>query len=257
MLIDIFMTTKDRGSLFKKSLQSFFDCTDRTVTPYRLTVVRDGDFADTRFVNDYDFVDHVLTHNKNLGLGPSINQALAHIDALNKYYGSSVHKGHSQMYEKSDFICYCQDDLLYSKGWLERMIKFFIIFEKNCKLGFASGVECIEHQEGLKDLGNGMLLKHYIRAAQMFGRTEYWMSMYPIPAFDPETRQLRAKPNDGIGSGVDWHFIRNHENSVCRTGRTCLVFPGLVKHMGYDQSTWLKREMPESESDKLEINASR
>ena len=76
--------------------------------------------------------------------------------------------------------------------------------------------------------------------------------MYPIHPFDPETGRKRAKPNDGMGSGVDWWFIRNHDNSVCKTGKTCLVLPGLVKHLGYNQSTWLQngREMPESTEDK-------
>ena len=87
----------------------------------------------------------------------------------------------------------------------------------------------------------------------MFARRSYWMSMFPIPRFDPETGQVRAKPNDGLGSGVDWHVIRNHQNSICKTGRTCLVLPGLLQHMGFNKSTWLNRELPESELDKAII----
>ena len=89
----------------------------------------------------------------------------------------------------------------------------------------------------------------------MVARREYWQSLMPIPRFDPETGRIRAKPNDGMGSGVDWHLIRNHENSVCKTGRTCLVMPGLLRHVGYDKSTWLNREMPESKLDKDIIKA--
>lgn len=149
----------------------------------------------------------------------------------------------------TQFICYCQDDLLYTKGWLERLAKMFMLMEKQYNLGFASGVECIEHAVK-KDLGNGLLLKDWIRAAQMFGRRDYWLSMFPITRFDPETGRIRAKPNNGIGSGVDWHFIRNHQNSVCKSGKTCLVIPGLVRHMGYKESTWLNGELPESDNDK-------
>lgn len=78
--------------------------------------------------------------------------------------------------------------------------------------------------------------------------------MYPIPRLDPETGRVRANPHLGIGSGVDWHFVRNHENSICRTGRTCLVIPGLLQHAGYKESTWLQRELPESEEDKRTID---
>jgi glycosyltransferase involved in cell wall biosynthesis len=195
-------------------------------------------------------IDHILFHQENLGLGPSINQALMHISALNswgEFDSRALDPGNI-----TQFICYCQDDLLYTKGWLERLAKMYMLMEKQYNLGFASGVECVEHAV-CKDIGNGMLLKDWIRAAQMFGRREYWMSMYPITRFDPETGNVRAKPNNGIGSGVDWHFIRNHPNSVCKSGKTCLVIPGLVKHMGYKESTWLNRELPESESDKRAI----
>jgi hypothetical protein len=149
-----------------------------------------------------------------------------------------------------------QDDLLFSPKWLETLIKRFTLFEKKYNLGFASGLECVEHKTQL-DIGGGNLLKQWIRAACMFGRRSYWESMMPIPRFDPETGRERAKPNDGMGSGVDWHVIRNHENSVCKTGKTCLVVPGLVTHNGYDQSTWLARELPESEDDKKKIEEAR
>ena len=150
------------------------------------------------------------------------------------------------------YVVMCQDDLLYTKNWLPILTSRFRAYGMQYPLGFASGVECIEHPVK-KDLGNGIVLKDWIRASQMLSTREYWMSLMPIPAFDPETGRLRAKPNDGMGSGVDWWLIRNHENSVCKTGRTCLVMPGLVQHAGYDQSTWLKRELPESQSDKEKV----
>lgn len=249
MLVDIFITYKDREDLFKQSLESLYDCTKRD--QFRLTVICDGGGIPS-FLNNF-FPDHVLVHKDNMGLGPSINQALSHIDALNLYYGSELAKDLSKT---SELVCYSQDDLLYSKDWLEVLVQSFFIYEWK-KIGFASGVECVEHpvKEKLPNIGSHKaLLKDWIRAAQMMARRSYWMSMYPIPRWDPETKNIRAKPNNGIGSGVDWWFIRNHENSVCKTGRSCLVLPGLVKHLGYNKSTWLDRELPESDSDKRVIN---
>ena len=252
MIADIFITTKQRPHLLRQSLESFKSTTNPK--HYRLTIINDGYDAETlKVLNDISSelkIDHIITHRDNLGLGPSINQALAHISSLNAWAADKLAPDADNI---APFICYCQDDLLYTDGWLERLAKMFILFEKQYKLGFASGVECIEHV-AKKDIGNGMILKDWIRAAQMFGRLEYWLSMYPITRFDPETGRIRAKPNDGVGSGVDWHFIRNHSNSICKTGRTCLVIPGLVKHMGYKESTWLKRELPESNSDKVVID---
>jgi len=144
---------------------------------------------------------------------------------------------------------YVQDDVLYSNGWLEKLSSKYLQLLHPLKLGFASGIECVEHP-AKKDLGNGMVLKDWIRATCMMATHSYWMSMWPIPKIDPETGRERGRPHDGMGSSVDWWFIRNHSNSVCKTGRTNLVMPGLLQHIGYKDSTWLKRELPESDSDK-------
>ena len=253
LIADIFITTKDRPELFKKSLQSFIKCTNPE--NYRLTIVDDGssiDQANAYYDSNNEFhiaipsVNSYIKHAGNFGLADSINHALSIIDCNNKWHEDKKVGNKNAI---ADFICYVQDDVLYSPGWLPKLAKMFMLFEKQHKLGFASGVECIEHPIK-KYIGNGMILKDYIRATNMFARREYWMSMHPIPAFDPETGRLRAKPNNGIGSGVDWHFVRNHSNSVCKTGRTCLVIPGLLQHMGYKNSTWLARELPESDKDK-------
>lgn len=248
MIADIFVTYKDRKNLFTRSINSLLDCTPRD--HFRLTIVCDG-FDVPEIATKH--ADYILVNRENMGLGPSINHAVAHIDMLNRWYESSVKLSDRTL--ETQFIAYCQDDLLYTEGWLEKLLKFFMLYEKTYNLGFASGVECVEHPVR-DELPGGAVLKDWIRAANMVARREYWTSMVPISAFDPETGQKRAKPNDGIGSGVDWWFIRNHENSVCKTGRTNLVIPGLLQHAGYDQSTWLDRELPESEDDKEIVDAS-
>ena len=249
LVADIFITTKNRADLLRASLESLRTNTDNRL--FRLTVVRDGDYPSTHdVVRDHqDQIDFLITSNENEGLGPSINRALAHIETTNRYYQDTKVPELSKV---ANFICYCQDDILYTPRWLETLVSRFTMLEKVHKLGFASGVESIEHAT-TRDLGGGMLLKPWIRAANMFARREYWMSMWPIPRFDPETQQIRARPHDGMGSGVDWWFVRNHENSVVKSGRLCLVIPGLLLHAGYKDSTWLKRELPESDADKRKI----
>lgn len=249
LLADIFVTTKGRYDLFSSSIASLMANTDPSL--YRLTVVDDtgngghkGMYAGSKSGEGH--IDHMLIHAENMGLGPSINQAMAHIDSLNRWHADPKFGDPGQV---APFIVYCQDDILYTPRWLTRLASMFLAYEQQFKLGFASGIECVEHPIR-QSLGGGLFLKDYIRAANMFGRRSYWMSMFPIPQFDVETGGRRARPNDGIGSGVDWHFVRDHENSVCRTGRTNLVIPGLLQHMGYDRSTWLKRDLPESEFDR-------
>lgn len=240
--VDIFITTKGRSSLAERSFSSFGECTPPD--QYRLTVVDDtGDSGSSSPGAPASMkVDHIIIHRENLGLGPSINQALAHIDSLKRWDGKDA----------PPFTLYLQDDVIYSPGWLERLVKMFMLHESHYRLGFASGIESIEHPMR-KDLGNGLILKDWIRATCMFARHEYWMSMWPISRIDPETGRERGKPGNGLGSSVDWWLVRNHENSVCRSGRTNLVIPGLLQHAGYRDSTWLARELPESESDKQKI----
>lgn len=249
LIADIFVTVKptsDRWeSVTARSLRSLFANTDRQ--QYRLTLCIDGPIKESEleYVREWDPA-YVLLSRENEGLGPTINRAMAHIWTMNVW---NLHPTQGDPSKVAPFVCMCQDDLLYTKDWLPTLASKFIAYERVHKLGFASGIECVEHKVQA-DLGNGIMLKPWIRAANVLGRREYWQSMMPIPALDPETGRKRAKPNDGMGSGVDWWLIRNHENSVCRTGRTCLVMPGLLQHIGYNRSTWLSREMPESESDK-------
>lgn len=243
MLTDIFITTTNRPDLLRQSLNSFKSCTDRS--QYRLTVVRDGDYSESqRVLDDFkDIIDHTLVHRENLGLGPSINQALVHIDSLKRWDGRS----------DSSLTVYVQDDVLYSQKWLPILSQKYLQLRVPLKLGFASGIECVEHPIR-QNLGGGLILKDWLRGTNLLGIHSYWMSMWPIPKIDPETGRERGRPHNGLGSGVDWHFMRVHPESVCKTGRTNLVIPGLLQHAGYQDSTWLSRELPESDSDKRKIN---
>jgi hypothetical protein len=261
LIADIFVTVKPdraRFELTKRSIRSLIENTDGS--QYRLTVCLDGMIDDVpvddppevlsgqKYLHMLQYnADYILQSAHNEGLGPTINRAVTHIQSVNDWYG---HPTHGDPNKVAPLIVMCQDDLLYSDGWLPVLASRFFAYEKTKKIGFASGVECIEHPVR-EVLGKDLVTKDWIRASQMMARREYWTKLLPIPRFDPETGRVRAKPNDGMGSGVDWWLIRNHDDSVCKSGRTNLVIPGLVVHAGYDKSTWLKRDLPESDSDKI------
>ena len=256
LLADIFVTirpTKRRQKNTIRSLQSLMENTDRD--DFRLTLCFDG-ISDEGSFDPYDpylaissqfmdDADHIIISKENEGLGPMINRTIAFIKNVNGWF-EDEHVGDPNQVSSS--IVMCQDDLLYNKDWLPKLFSRYIALGHK-KIGFATGLECVEHPIKEK-IDDGMLLKDWIRASQMLAIHDYWYDLMPIPAFDPETKALRGKPNDGLGSGVDWWMIRNHPQSVCKSGRTCLVIPGLVQHIGYDSSTWLDRELPESDEDK-------
>ena len=264
LITDIFITVKptlERMQLTAKSIRSLIENTEPS--QYRLTICLDGEVPSVPldgkhhdqamalpfFARLQHDADYILQSFENEGLGPTINRAVAHIQSVNDWYS---HPTHGDAAKVAPLITMCQDDLIYSRDWLPILASRFLAYEKTKKIGFASGVECIEHPIRER-LGTNLVTKDWIRASQMMARREYWAKLLPIPRFDPETGKVRAKPNDGMGSGVDWWLIRNHEESVCKSGRTNLVVPGLVVHAGYDKSTWLKRELPESDADKAAV----
>ena len=237
-MIDLFITTFGRKEVFKQSLSSLLENTDRDL--YRLTIVVDGGSVQEYEKSIFDYADSVLWSKENLGLGPSINTALSSISTTNNYFDNS----------QKNFICMCQDDVTYQKGWLTKLVKIYNLYSRNNKIGFVSGHNAPEHKT-IKEVRFGkdkLLFKPWIRATNMFTTREYFLSMFPIPRMDPETGRERARPHGGMGSGVDWWFIRNAENSVCRSDRVNIVYPGLIKHIGYNKSTWLDRDLPEDAS---------
>lgn len=251
LIADIFVTIRGgREDLTVRSLRSLRENTPHD--QYRLTLCFDGTARHERHDLETAFNPaYSIASDLNEGLGPTINRAVAHIKTVNDWY-SDPQAGNPTLV--APYLCMVQDDVLYSKDWLGILASRFRAYGMQHHLGFASGIECIEHpvRQVLTPDGS-IVLKDWVRATMMLSTREYWESMMPIPRFDPETGRVRAKPNDGMGSGVDWWLCRNHENSVCRTGRTNLVLPGLCQHAGYQSSTWLKREMPESDSDKERV----
>lgn len=246
MKTDLIVTTTDRPELLRQMLDSL--CKTTPKDQYRLTIVVDGFDADTvTLFNGYgDLIDQTIISERNEGLGPSLNKAIALVGALKSWDDGAV-----------PLTCYVQDDVVFARDWLATLTGKFLQLERPLGLAFASGHSAVEHYDDpraqRKDLGGGMYVSKYIRATCMLARHETWRSMIPIPRVDPETGRERGRPHNGMGSGVDWHFVRVHDNSVVRTNRTNLVIPGLVVHAGYDKSTWLNRELPESEADKAAI----
>lgn len=226
----------------RQTLQSLSKTTPRDL--YRLTVVLDGFDAETlKVLNGYgDLLDQTIISEKNEGLGPSLNKAFALVDSMRKWDGGYP------------LTTYVQDDVIFAQGWYEKLSSKYVQMFGALRLAFASGHSAVEHKEDPRAethaLGADMYTNKYIRATCMMAFNSVWMSMLPIPKIDPETGQERGRPHNGLGSGVDWHFVRVHPNSVVRKGMTNLIIPGLVVHNGYNKSTWLKKDLPELETDK-------
>jgi len=243
--VEVFVTTMNRPLLLERCLRSVRE--NATDVPHMLTVLSDGDQTAATERALQGIPDFFYVSKKNVGLGPTVNTALSLLN--------------SRMDSTSDLWCYLQDDTVVSPGWLSTLIQRFVVNERVHNLFFASGHDAPEHDVFSDDawgrelrrrgvlprteIGPNTFLKPYIRATNMLGRARTWLSMHPIPPVDLETGRLRGRPHDGLGSGVDWHFLRAHPKSPLVCGGTNLVVPGLVTHVGADRSTWFKGTLPE------------
>ncbi len=237
LIITSFVKNRERLDLLKKCLNSVYNNTNKDL--FRLTLLVDFSYSGENYCVGSSFfdVDYLFFNKENIGLAPNLNRAIAHVNSLNSYF----------IDQQTKYICYLQDDTIVENGWLESLIKNYEVFSKIYNIGFASGHYAPEHKHTIKKIikNDEIILMDWIRATNMFSSIDYWNSMMPIPIIDVETGNIRGKPSNGIGSSVDWFFIRNHKNSVCKSRKTNLVLPGLIKHAGFESSTWFKGSLIE------------
>jgi len=135
--------------------------------------------------------------------------------------------------EAEHFLSYVQDDVTFNyPNWLELCEKKYKEAVEYRRIGFISGHTAPEHAEtDVPCPVDGCRFRTWIRATHMMAPVCYWKSMLPIPELAPDGMR-RGHPSPNRGSGFDWHFVRDHELSVERTGRTNLIVEGLCTHIG-------------------------
>jgi glycosyltransferase involved in cell wall biosynthesis len=131
--------------------------------------------------------------------------------------------------EQFDYISYCQDDVVFKKGWLPRCIEVWDMY----KPGFVSCHDAPEHPI-IGITTEGYLVKDTIRATHMFASAKRWYEFGEIPDLTPGV----VTPRAGRGSLVDWWLVRDGPNSTLRRGEKCIIIPGYCVHFGYNKSNW-------------------
>lgn len=245
MLVDVIATTTlTRPDLLRRTLASLLERTDHT--QMRLTSVVDGPVppgAEALSAELRASSDLCISSRRNAGLAPALNLALAAV---------------AVQWQPADFVLLLQDDVLVLPNWLDKLTQAFLRHEVHDRVGLATGLACPELAaatlgHSLSVLDDGCTLMPYCRAAMMFGRRRTFFDVMPIPPVDGETGQPRGRPHDGLGSGVDWHILRQHLNCLRRKGLSCLVVPDVALHLGYRDSTWLGRDLEEMPEDRAAI----
>lgn len=237
--VAIIISTYNRKELLTRSLNSLFNSFDK-IKP-SITIWDDGSTDGT-----YEYLTSLEAkglicrqpHSEHKGENRGLRAVLNSLLDL-------------AMVIKTDYICYCQDDIEYEKGWLDKCVekweenhKFPKSFKgyKFVKFGFITGHDAPEHPVKAK-IGDKYYLKDTCRATHLFASTERWKEFGEIPDLTPGI----AAPKPGHGSLVDW-WLMGHpegkfpesENSLKKRGEKVLCIPGLIKHIATepDKSTW-------------------
>jgi hypothetical protein len=242
------ITTTNRLHLFYKCLESI----RRTSSDTKIFVVGDSpDLSTLDFIYNSRGIEGYIINKTNMGIAPSIDSGLR---LIHNYYRFRLNEGLFPK-DKPCYISYVQDDVEFLVNkWPEILFNISMdeIVSKKYKLGFLSGHWAPEHDNSEIDLLNIELNKKlitvrfrkHIRATHMMASIDFWMQQLPITVND-ERGNPRGHPDNGRGSDVDWYFLRGHEKSVLKQNMVNLVIPGLLKHNGYAQSTWLSYILPE------------
>jgi len=226
------ISTFNRKDTLKRSLESLFNSFDK-IKP-EIYIQDDGSDDGT-----WDYINHTqginaAVSNKNKGLRTTLNELL------------------KWAYQESpDYICYCQDDIEYEKGWLDKCVEMWTKMDSlrrdeviPTKIGFITGHDAPEHP--VKADCKKFLLKNTCRATHLFTSTERWKEFGEIPDLTPGV----PAPKPGHGSLVDWWLMGHSEgtfpesdNSLKKKGEKVLCIPGLIKHIATEpnKSTWYNK----------------
>jgi len=133
------------------------------------------------------------------------------------------------------WISYFQDDVDVHPKMLEILSRF----QKYSQV--LTGHDAGEHRAHKESVVDGVSIKDKwaIRATHVHASASFWRDMMPIP-----TRELGAPKRQGLGRGlgsdVDWWFVRDSPKSSQKTNRPVLCVPGLVRSFLYkaEDSCW-------------------
>jgi glycosyltransferase involved in cell wall biosynthesis len=239
----ILITTKDRLKFLNNCLESI----KRTTPESRIFIVSDGSNSDTiEYITNSDNIEGYVINKTNIGIAPSIEIGL-HL--INNYHRFRYNEGLEK--DQDPWISYVQDDVEFIQNEWDKKLWGAYLQCYNAPpigftgIGFVTGHVAPEHSNSIRQTFDiGYEFRDHIRATHMMAPLSFWLEQLPITV-NGELDRPRGHPGNGIGSDIDWYFLRDHDKSVLKRGMTNLVVPGILKHIGADNSTWQKNILPE------------
>lgn len=213
-VIDIILTTFNRVSHLKRTVDSFLACTDRKLIS-RLLVANDGSTDGTQgylesLAAQHDFVRILPNPHKRCGLIPRFNQAFIE--------------------SNTEIVCEIQDDIQFYHGWLEQQLA---ALEKYKGADFISGYDGAEHKTFA--VQDGYKIKYSNGFVQLLATRSTWSRWFPMAPKHPFPTPC-VRNGKSIGSTIDCSIYgrKNNRNGAV----TYLVIPGLIHTAHRFNSSW-------------------
>lgn len=238
----VLITSYNRLGLLNRCIESIKE----TEPASPIFVVDDGSDQDTKdYLNDAD-LEMVISSKRNNGISPSVEIGIMAIDAWWRFKSAEENLGDSRL-----IVSYVQDDVIFTKkGWVQFCVDKYGEVDKkysDVSIGFITGHEAPEHagSERIKCEVPGCKFRDHIRATHMMNELHRWKMHFPVTTTG-ESGVLRGHPGNGRGSDFDWWVLRG-KKGIYGDVFTNLVIPGILEHIGYNQSTWQPNELEEVE----------
>lgn len=232
-----------RRDIILRSMESFFNNTDQAQVRTCL-IVDGGEDLSGAFPFDY-----VIRNRESVGISLSINTGIAMIRSRDQYYVKEARNLRASA--QSDFISYHQDDLLYSKGWLEKCLEAFKRYPQAC---FVSGWKNDHSDHPVSRQEGEYMLKLTLSGQHLMARKSYWYSIDPmtmmygwnagIVPYEPHRggpeNPFEERGNPGPNrkcSRFDWYLMIDNPRSPVLSGRFNVALD-VITNIGKENSTW-------------------
>lgn len=242
-IFSICCRNEPRKAIARRSLASFFENTD--LSRVRTLAVFDGgeDFA-----AEFPF-DTVIRHKESLGVALSLNTSLDLIRARDRYFVKESRNPRASA--RTQYISYHQDDLLYSRDWLDKCVGALKRYPQAC---FVTGWKNDHSDHPAARQDGEHLFKLTLSGQHLMATREYWFSLEPMTMLygwnagtapyephrgGPESPyEERGNPGpDRKCSRFDWYLMIDNPRSPFLTGRFNVALD-VITNIGRDESTW-------------------
>jgi glycosyltransferase involved in cell wall biosynthesis len=244
-MVDVIVTTRNRKEMLERTVESF-EAMNRKI-PYRMFIVDDA--------SDDGTPEYLGRLNGRVCFTVFSKIRGGVVFGFNLLWNMVEY--HDMFHEEYPYLCYLQDDAeSMEEEWILTAIRAYEEFGGAHNVGFFSGYDAPEHpaQARIRWRDREVAIKLSQGATNLIAEKRFWRSIGYVPRNNPDGTP-RGFPDRLKGSHIDLYltgcmsgskFVPGAASpmSSYKQGKTVLVVPGCLKHLGQEntKSTWRQAE---------------